>query len=261
MVKIILHHLGLGDQIMLNGMVRHFAETDTVCIFCKKCHLESVEFMYRDISEKVKVIPLETTSVSEIQEKIRTYKNATVIPLATYGMDDASWSAYTKMTNWAHGVYLQAKVNPSYMYTKFKVERDRSIEIGNSKECDWPAELWEKVDEDMAIVKDYIFVHDDPERDRYIHVKSDLHIYKPHSKLIDKKQELFQCEHPNIFAYVSLIERAKEVHCMNSSYNWMIELMKLGDKTKNNFHVNVAHTYYTPDIVKTVFSDSMWTFV
>jgi hypothetical protein len=42
MVKTILHHLGLGDQIMLNGMVRHFAETDTVRIFVKRCHEDSV---------------------------------------------------------------------------------------------------------------------------------------------------------------------------------------------------------------------------
>jgi len=48
-VKTILHHLGLGDQIMLNGMVRHFAETDTVRIFVKRCHEESVRFMYRDM--------------------------------------------------------------------------------------------------------------------------------------------------------------------------------------------------------------------
>ena len=38
MVKTILHHLGLGDQIMLNGMVRHFAKTDNVVIFAKRCH-------------------------------------------------------------------------------------------------------------------------------------------------------------------------------------------------------------------------------
>ena len=32
----ILHHLGLGDAIMLNGMVRHFAEKEDVIIFVKK---------------------------------------------------------------------------------------------------------------------------------------------------------------------------------------------------------------------------------
>ena len=49
---------------------------------------------------------------------------------------------------------------------------------------------------------------------------------------------------------------------MNSSYAWLIEMMKLGDKKTNFFHLNVGvHPQYTPNIVKTVFSDDVWTFV
>ena len=236
----ILHHLGLGDQIMLNGMVRHFAENEHVYIYCKKCHEDSVKFMYRDINDKVTLILVETTHIQEIRNKIPS--GSRIIPLATYGMDDASWTNYTKSTNWAHGVYLQAKVNPLYMYTKFKVIQDSSIQI-------------------VPPPKDYIFVHDDHERNRFINVDTDMFVYKPHSKLIDKQQEFFQCDNSNIFSYIWIIENAREVHCMNSSYNWMIELLKLGDKKTNFFHLNIAHLYYTPDIVKSVFSDHIWTFV
>ena len=40
----ILHHLGLGDQIMLNGMVRHFTENENVNvnISVKQNHEKSV---------------------------------------------------------------------------------------------------------------------------------------------------------------------------------------------------------------------------
>jgi len=31
MVKVLLNHMGIGDAIMLNGMVRHFAETEKSC--------------------------------------------------------------------------------------------------------------------------------------------------------------------------------------------------------------------------------------
>lgn len=236
----ILHHLGLGDQIMLNGMVRHFAEKEHVYLFCKKCHEDSVKFMYRDICDKVSLILVETTNIQEIHSKLPS--GSRVLPLATYGMDDATWNIYTSATNWAHGVYLQAKVNPLYMYTKFKVIQDSSIQISPPS-------------------RDYIFVHDDHERNRFINVESDMFVYKPHSKLIDKKSEFFQCDNSNIFSYIWIIENAKEVHCMNSSYNWMIELMKLGNKKTNFFHLNVAHLYYTPDVVKSVFSDHIWTFV
>ena len=243
MVKTILHHLGLGDQIMINGMVRHFAETDNVRLFVKRCHEESVRFMYRDISDKVELILLDTLDAIEM----RPHLKGEVIPLCTYGLSDENWHFMTQgngsmMSNWAHGVYIQAGINPKYMYSKFKVVRDKSKEFTIDK-------------------KNYIFVHDDPERDRVIDIKTDKFIYKPHSKLTDKKLEFFQCDRPNIFDYLSVIENADEVHCMNSSYNWMIELMNIGNPKKNFFHLDVAHAYYRPRTVKTVFSDEVWTFV
>jgi hypothetical protein len=243
MVKTILHHLGLGDQIMLNGMVRHFAETDNVVIFAKRCHEESVRFMYRDIQDRVEIILLDTINPNEIWSKVK----GDVIPLATYGMDDKSWEFMTQgsgnvMSNWAHGVYIQAGINPKYMYSKFKVVRDKSREFTIKNE-------------------NYIFVHDDPERDRVIDLQTDKFVYKPHSKITDNKQEFFQCDRPNIFDYITVIENADEVHCMNSSYNWMIELMNIGNPQKNFFHLDVAHKYYVPRTVKTVFSDEVWTFV
>ena len=42
----IIHHLGLGDQIMLNGMVRHFAETNHVNLFIKSTHEEIYLVIY-----------------------------------------------------------------------------------------------------------------------------------------------------------------------------------------------------------------------
>lgn len=235
----ILHHLGLGDQIMLNGMVRHFAENEHVYLVCKNCHEESVKFMYRDICDKVSLVIVENTNPQEIWSKLP--KGSRVLPLATYGMENNVWYNFTQATNWAHGVYLQAKVNPLYMYTKFKVVQDSSIQL-------------------KPPTSDYIFVHDDRERDRCINVNTDKFIYKPHAKVIDENKEFFHCENSNMFSYIWIIENAKEVHCMNSSYNWMIELMKLGDKKTNFFHLNVAHLYYKPDTVKSVFSDHVWTF-
>ena len=243
MVKTIVHHLGLGDQIMLNGMVRHFAETDDVVIFAKRCHEESVRFMYRDIQDKVEILLVDSTHPREIWSRVK----GDVIPLATYGMDDKSWAFMTQgdgsvMTNWAHGVYIQAGINPKYMYSKFKVVRDKSKEF--------------TIDKDH-----YIFVHDDSERDQVIDVSTDKFVYKPQSKVLDSRHEFFQCERPNIFEYISVIENADEVHCMNSSYSWMVELMKIGNPNKNFFHLDIAHKYYGPRTVKTVFSDEVWTFI
>tara|TARA_R110002153_G_scaffold193634_6_gene347048 strand:+ start:2740 stop:2979 length:240 start_codon:yes stop_codon:yes gene_type:complete len=52
--------------------------------------------------------------------------------------------------------------------------------------------------------------------------------------------------------------REYTVHCINSSFAVMIELTGVA-KGKRFFHTGIAHTYYKPDIVKTVFTD--WTFL
>ena len=48
-MKYIYHHLGLGDHIICNGIVRHFKEIHkTVTVFCRPNYFTNVEYMYRD---------------------------------------------------------------------------------------------------------------------------------------------------------------------------------------------------------------------
>jgi hypothetical protein len=143
----ILHHLGLGDAIMLNGMVRHFAEDEEVCIFVQKHHLESVQFMYRDIGDRVKIKGGEH---DECSREMWSQVEGKVLPLATYRLPIDVWKYImegppSEMVNWAHSVYIQAGIPPKYMYSKFKVVRDKSKEI--------------KCEHD-----DYVFIHDDESR-------------------------------------------------------------------------------------------------
>ena len=191
----ILHHLGLGDHIMLNGMVRHFAEQDTVCIFVQKHHEPSVKFMYRDIKDKVIIKNVNTTNAQEMWSQVE----GTVLPLATYKVPINVWNYITSdvpsdMVNWAHSVYIQAGISPKFMHTKFKVVRDKSQEIP----CD---------------TTDHIFIHDDESRGLKIEVTND-NIFKITPEVLSKNS--------NIFDYLTIIENAKEVHCMDSSYAWMI---------------------------------------
>lgn len=249
MVKILVNHMGIGDAIMVNGMVRHFAENDKVVVVAKSCHEILMRFMYRDLGSKIDFIFVETTQPQYVWQKVMEYRNnvssCQIIPLSTYGIDDASWADMTQKigkSNWSRIVYEQAGVPYEYMRSKFKLVREPERELKPPEEP-------------------YIFVHDDPERNRFINVQSEYNIFKPHSQVTNLKEEYFESNVPNIFDYISIIENAKEVHCMNSSYNWFIELMKLGKKETNFFHTTVAHKYYKPEIVKQVFSDEVWTFV
>lgn len=254
----ILHHLGLGDQIMLNGMVRHFLEEHNVKLLCKYTHKSSVEFMYKDVPKnKLSFEFVETTdsaTIWNIAKKHNEKENYKVLALATYGVSDDAWRFFTNLngtdfTNWAHGVYIQAGINPMYMYTKFKVDRDPLRE----------QDLFDKYE---LANKRYIFIHDDKDRNQLnTRHRTDLEIFRPHSQLIDSKGVFFKCDDSNIFDFIKILESAEEVHCMNSSYNWMIELMKINDKSKNYFHTWLAHPYIPVRSVKTVFTQEMWTFV
>src|SRR6056300_1701751 len=93
----ISHHLGLGDQIMLNGMVRHFAENENVNIFVKQNHEKSIKFMYKDIHDRVNIIPLDNINPVNIRSKIPP--NSRVLQLVTYGM-------YIPVPPTGHMVYI-----------------------------------------------------------------------------------------------------------------------------------------------------------
>ena len=240
---VIAHHLGLGDHIMLNGMVRHFIEIyDEVYLFIRKVHEESVKFMYRDVEHQVKLLLLGDPIPPRWQTMLPD--DADIMGLATYGFEKReTWNNYTNVFNWAHIIYLQAKVNPYYMYSKFKVVRAKSHELTPPK-------------------GEYIFIHDKSKEE----FKSDEKSYivrkcKENSTIAKYAPGVTEEIESNIFKYISIIENAKEVYCTNSSWAWLIELMNIGDSSKNYLDIDANHTYYDKHTTKTVFRDTIWTYV
>lgn len=241
----ILGHLGLGDQIVLNGLIRHFAETeDCVIIFSKKSHVPSVEFMYKDIADKLRIISLEGNPTTDDMLK---HAEGKILPLGVHSIDHNTFSniiigPYSKYMNWVCLLYIQAGLHPNTMYKKFKVVRDKSREL---KPPDKP----------------YIFIHDDAQRGRDIKVETDKEIYRPAVSKVNPDGS-FQFDNFNIFDYLTIIENASERHMMNSSYNWLIEIMGIGDKNTNFFHLNVgAHDYFPEHNTRTTCTADLWTIV
>ncbi len=232
----ILHHLGLGDQLMINGLVNHVSEHSHVYVVAKRCHKDTLEFMYRD-HDNITMVYIDNISPQRIWNRIKSL-NMNVLPLATYGAEDQLWKFMTHtgnpgtmFTNWAYGVYVQAGVNPLFMHTKFHVSRDLTRE----------QELFDKLD---LIDKDYIFVHDSGSGEcKKIDVdKDDMLVVRPDMDVT------------NIFDYLTIMDRAKEIHCINSAFAWLVELTKIGLPHTNFLHVKNAHSYYDTKAVRTAFS-------
>ena len=241
----ILPHLGLGDQLILNGLVRHFAQKDDVTIFVKNSHEWSVAFMYRDLGARVRIIKLEKDD-GEMLTYVQSHpiECGKVLALGAHSMSGADFQSllYNPYTSWLCAFYFQAGLNPNTMYRKFKVDRDRSKEF-------------------PAPDEPYVFVHDDEQRGRVINVDTKLKVVRPKvSKFIGNGA--FEDDGFNIFDYMTIIEHAQERHMMNSSYSWLVELFNIGDKGSNFFHMNVgAHDYWSPEQTKTFYTDDLWTFV
>ena len=230
----LIHHLGLGDHVMLNGLARTLEKKGhQVHVIVMGHQADSIRFMYRDTTIKVLVTP------SKNPADIRKLIVGTPFNLATYGIPDDIWSAVTfsgALGTWAHVPYFQASINPEYMRTHFKLVRDPVRE----------QELFDR----LCLPSEYIFEHKDPIHKDFGLV-SDFPIINPST-----------IENPyNIFDWLLVIEKAREVHCANGGpFMWMIELLKLGGPHKNFFHISAAHGEYLPQCVKNVFTDDIWTF-
>jgi hypothetical protein len=241
----ILPHLGLGDQLIINGLVRHFVEQDDVTIFVKHSHERSVAFMYRDLGARVKIIRLEKDD-TEMFTYVRTHPDqcGRILALGVHGMSGTDFQRilYDPYTSWLCAFYFQVGLNPNTMYRKFGVDRDRSREF-------------------PAPDEPYVFVHDDEQRGRVINPDTKLKVVRPNiSKFIGNGA--FEDDGFNIFDYMTIIENAQERHMMNSSYSWLVELFNIGDKASNFFHMSTgAHDYWTPKQTKTFYTDDLWTFV
>ena len=234
----LVHHLGLGDHIMLNGMARHLASKGLhVNVIVLEHQKDSVEFMYRDESN----ISVRVTQSSKPQDVIAAVMG-TPVRLATYSIPDQNWAQLTftgHFGTWAHVPYFQAGVNPEYMRSRFKLFRDpvREERLFSSLGLD------EK--------EPYAFVHRDPVHKPFTGLSQTLRIVNP-----DTTSRPY-----NVFDWLLVIERATEVHCANGGpFMWLIELLKIGDPSKNTFHLYAAHQEYTKTCVQNVFSEDIWTF-
>ena len=61
---VIYHHLGIGDSIACNGLVRHILKKNNkkilIYLICKDIFFKTIRFMYRD--EK-NIIPMEILTI------------------------------------------------------------------------------------------------------------------------------------------------------------------------------------------------------
>lgn len=195
---LLFHHLGLGDHIMCHGIVREYCKKyDRVAIFSYPHNYPSVSFMFRDL-QNLTIIQGDIESARACIAKNavdRTYDEVKILGFENLNRIDGI--ALEKQ------FYDLADVPLAKKWESFYVERDVQRE----------KELFDRA----APRGDYAFVHEDASRKYLIkrkYIGKQYAVFLPSAALTD-----------NIFDYCTIIEKAKEIHVIDSSFMFMIDCL------------------------------------
>ena len=195
-MKYIYHHLGLGDHIICNGLVRKLIkQNENFGLFVKPHNRISVEFMFRDLKN--------LTLINGDDNFVKNYLNINKI-----NNDDLLICGFGVMPkcSWDQVFYAQHNIDFKERWDSFKIERD----------IDREQSLYDFLNPNDD---DYVLIHN---------VGSDgvdrlnNNIINPNLKKIyvEKHTE-------NIFDYLMLLEKSKEVHCVESSFHVLVDSLNL----------------------------------
>jgi len=217
-IAYIFPHLGLGDQIISNGLVRHYSELyDKIYLFCKPQYLSNVSYMYRD-NINIHFLSLNDNEVIEFM-KINPNNNYIVTGHTNeyFKLIDSSVETFDTL------FYKILNIDPNIKWDKFYYERNKEKELSAFYET-----------YNLKNEEEYIFIHESVGRKVYRNIDKSIKQIHPDNMNL------------NIFDYLYIIEKAKEVHVMNSSFMNLIDCMQL--KHNNLFY----HEYARPGINTTL---------
>lgn len=187
----IYHHLGLGDHISCHGIVRYCCEQyKKVYLFVKEHNFENVRFMFNDI-KNIEFIKGD----DEFAQKYIISNNIRNIKIIGFNL--------IPNKNFELQFYEMAGVPIEYKHSKFFINRDLSKE--------------KEIFNSLGLKKNnYIFAHhgEFKLRDGYIDNK-DFKIVSPIGF--------------GLFDWMYVIENAREIHCIDSSFICLIDCMKIED--------------------------------
>lgn len=213
---LIYQHLGLGDHLICNGLIREICynhETTKFLLPATKINFESVKFMFKDINN----LTIICVNGDECVHKM-IYENKYKTLLIGHNF-------LNPYKNFDKSFYDQLGVNFDKRWSSFFIERDYDREV--------------KFYEMNQIKNDFIFVHDDPGRSMQIDFK-----YLNGKNII--KADVTKTN--IIFDYLTILENAKEIHCIESSFLFLIDSFNFKGRLFNHRYARQYPKNNTPTL-------------
>lgn len=213
-MKYIYHHLGLGDHIICNGLIRSIVNSkEKYSLFVKQHNKKSVEFMYRDLPN-IEFIIGDDNFVQNFIVENNLNSNDLII---------AGFYNHPNSFDFAESFYMQNNIPPINRWSKFYVKRDKKKE----------KDLFDFYN---LTENNYVFIHDD--KSRMYEIDEDL-IENKHLQIVRPIKGITD----NIFDYCYLMEKSFESHFIDSSFRLIFDCMSL--RNSNLFyHIKMKNSVF-----------------
>lgn len=223
---LVFPHLGLGDLIVSNAIVRSLAKTYHVFVLCRPQNIESARFMWRD-NMVIELLEL-TGNFQQQEERAKLFfRYAQQQGKETLGLGLWGQKPFD-IERWDQEMFRQAGLDFKLRWNEFRVDRQES------REFEPPG-------------KRYIFVHDDIERGFKLDPAK-----LPKNRKVVKPEALpgLQGGASCIFDWWRTIENAEEIHVIDSAFLCLIDSLPHLKAKRLVFHTYARSNGRPPSTVK-----------
>jgi len=252
----IIPHLEIGDNIIINGMIRYYLTDYRVVLVCKDMFKKQIEYMYEDILKNnlnklfiynIRGGTMENKNIYNelpIDDNIKIYMKSNNIELIVFNLYKVYYSMIPIYNeNYPSLFYTQLNLDKTIQYTKFKIPRNYDKEDI----------LYQKL---INIVgKNYIIVWEDIKRKLIINKKyitKKIPIFKLGFNSINEIEELNNLRDDNIFNYIKILNNAIQIHTIDSSLLILIDILQIKGDIYNHIYVKKTKTHLQNKYIKSI---------
>lgn len=204
--KLVVHtHQGLGDHIICNGLINYFSEIfDEIYLPVKSRDFDNISYLYKE-NNKVKIFNIGKFDESDIKKNekneiksINFFAKDNNLKILNVGFKKTK-SPFNK------SFYSQFSLDYLISINKFKLPNNPEDEIT----------LFNHLKDVYGINNSFALVHKSSSRgDANVEINTAYPII-----FVEKETDIFK----NIFLYRYVINQAKEIHCIDSSFLHLTE--------------------------------------